>query len=99
MTDSIVMMAQFRKFKHSNNIPNSLIDNNILSLGEAPLGNMIIGTTRGLMVYNKATEIFLNIPFGYRTKKHESLYICNIGKKEWGYSDRYFGTWIISVGH
>lgn len=70
--------AKFRKFKHSNNIPNSLIDNNILSLGEAPLGNMIIGTTRGLMVYNKATEIFRNIPFGYRNEKNMRAYISAI---------------------
>jgi signal transduction histidine kinase/ligand-binding sensor domain-containing protein/DNA-binding response OmpR family regulator len=70
--------AKFRKFKHTNGFSNTLVDNNILSIGEAPQGNMLIGTARGLMVYNMATEVFKNITFGYKNEKDMGAYVSSI---------------------
>lgn len=70
--------AKITKFKHIFRSPNSLIDNNVLSINELFKGNIIIGTARGLQIYNKATETFHNIRFGYKNEKNMGAYISSI---------------------
>jgi len=76
--------AKFLNFKHVAGISNSLVDNSILSLSELYHGKLAIGTARGLQIYDKATETFLHVTFGFKNEKNNGR-LCNIyfGKKEW----------------
>lgn len=70
--------AKFRNFKHVAGISNSLVDNSILSLSELHHGKLAIGTARGLQIYDKATETFQHVTFGFKNEKSMGAYVTSI---------------------
>ena len=70
--------AKFRKFKHYVGVSNSLVDNCILSLSELQHGKLAIGTARGLQIYDKATETFRYVSFGFKNEKSMGAYVTSI---------------------
>ncbi|WP_052328424.1 hybrid sensor histidine kinase/response regulator transcription factor [Segatella paludivivens] len=70
--------AKFRKLKHVLGVTNSLVDNRILSLVELQKGKIAIGTARGLQIYDKSTESFINVTFGFKNEKSMGAYVTSI---------------------
>ena len=70
--------AKFRKLKHVLGVTNSLVDNRILSLVELQKGKIAIGTARGFQIYDKATETFQYVTFGFKNEKSMGAYVTSI---------------------
>lgn len=78
--------AKFSVYKHKEGNDSSLVDNNVRILFEDSKGNFLIGTQRGLQLYDPATAKtkiygFLQKERGYTALTHQVKYITISSEK------------------
>ena len=69
--------AKFSVYKHKEENDSSLVDNNVRILFEDSKGNFLVGTQRGLQLYDPATDLFKEIPILYQTGINMSAHISS----------------------
>lgn len=82
--------AKFSIYKHKEGNDSSLVDNNVRTLFEDSKGHFLVGTQRGLQLYNPATDLFKEIPIFYQTGENMSAHISTILERKNG--DLLIGT-------
>lgn len=70
--------AKFSVYKHIEGNESSLIDNNVRVVFEDSKGHFLVGTQRGLQLYNPATDLFEEIPIRYHTGANMHAHISVI---------------------
>ena len=76
--------AKFSVYKHKEENDSSLVDNNVRILFEDSKGNFLVGTQRGLQLYDPATDLFKEIPILYQTGINMSAHISTILERKNG---------------
>lgn len=76
--------AKFSVYKHKEGNDSSLVDNNVRILFEDSKGNFLVGTQRGLQLYDPATDLFKEIPILYQTGINMSAHISTILERKNG---------------
>lgn len=76
--------AKFSVYKHKEGNDSSLVDNNVRILFEDSKGNFLIGTQRGLQLYDPSTDLFKEIPILYQTGINMSAHISTILERKNG---------------
>lgn len=76
--------AKFSVYKHKEGNDSSLVDNNVRILFEDSKGNFLIGTQRGLQLYDPSTDLFKEIPILYETGINMSAHISTILERKNG---------------
>ena len=80
--------AKFSVYKHKEGNDSSLVDNNVRILFEDSKGNFLIGTQRGLQLYDPATDLFKDYLLNFR-KYIKLIIVRNIAvfASDWEYGD------------
>lgn len=76
--------AKFSAYKHEEGKNCSLVDNNVRAIFEDSKGHFLIGTQRGLQLYDPATELFKEIPILYQTGINMNAHISIIVERKNG---------------
>lgn len=76
--------AKFSVYKHEEGDDSSLIDNNVRVIFEDSKGHFLIGTQRGLQLYNPATDLFQEIPVKYQAGENMHAHISVILERKNG---------------